>query len=204
MTAWLFGIVLGWGAAIPIGPINVEITRRNLTFGTPYGLALGAGACLADVTYLVLLGAGLLIFLDNPSVMRLSSVIGALILIWFGIKAFRAVPSVIENNQLPSGSMFKHGVHGYLLTLINPYTVLFWAGVSSQVSIQAQGSEQAVLYAGIGVLMGTLSWVCFLNGLLHVTRHRLSTHVIRHLNHLGGIILLMFAAYGLYQGVFIM
>ncbi len=30
----LFGLLLGWGAAIPIGPMNLEIIRRNLRYGT--------------------------------------------------------------------------------------------------------------------------------------------------------------------------
>jgi threonine/homoserine/homoserine lactone efflux protein len=46
MHLLLFGILLGMGAAIPIGPINLEIIRRNLRFGTSFGIATGMARAL--------------------------------------------------------------------------------------------------------------------------------------------------------------
>ena len=69
LNLFIFGLFLGWGAAIPIGAINLEIIRRNLRFSTASGLAFGLGACVADVTYLVLLSVGILQFLNYPFVL---------------------------------------------------------------------------------------------------------------------------------------
>ena len=38
------GILLGWGVAVPLGPVNVEIARRTLRGGFRAGFFLGMGA----------------------------------------------------------------------------------------------------------------------------------------------------------------
>lgn len=198
MKLLLLGLLLGMGAAIPIGPVNLEIIRRNLRFGTPYGLATGIGACTADVTYLVLLCAGALTLLQYPEVLKITGLIGALVLGWFGISALRSkLTDTPDRNSFPS--LWKYTFDGYVITLINPYTILFWASVSSQLSIAASENEYAIFLTGTGVIIGTVGWVVLLNLLIHYTRHRLNTTAIKWLNYTGGIILLSFAAMGLYQ-----
>ena len=86
---FIFGLLLGLGAAIPLGPMNLEIIRRNLRFGSVYGIALGLGACSADVTYLVLLSLGALSILTHPLILQVIGVIGSSILLWFGYSALR-------------------------------------------------------------------------------------------------------------------
>lgn len=193
-----FGMLLGWGAAIPIGPINLEIVRRNLCFGMKYGLALGLGACSADLTYLILLSTGTLVILNYPLTLAIIGVAGSLILAWFGYGALTMpVRDYNPNNIVNTAPAWRHSAEGYLLTLINPLTILFWSSVSVQVAIFSHQHAHALYYAGLGVLIGTLSWIITLNSLLHITRHRLSSQVMRVLNFSGGIILLAFAVFGL-------
>ncbi len=197
----LFGILLGMGAAIPIGPINLEMIRRNLRFGTPYGIMTGLGACAADLTYLILLGVGALALLQYPEVLRLIGLVGSCILAWFGMNAFRSQPAELpEQDVMPS--LYRYGFEGYAITLINPFTILFWASVSSQISLAAISDEHAILYAGIGVIVGTVSWVLSLNTILHLTRHHLNKTVMQWLNYSGGVIILGFACLGLYRAIF--
>lgn len=199
----LFGLLLGWGAAIPLGPINLEIIRRNLRLGTLYGISLGLGACLADITYLVLLSLGTLVIFTHPLTLKIVGILGSLILAWFGISALRMKASNPHNHlSAKSYPAWAHTLEGYILTLLNPMTILFWASVSAQVAISAQQTTYAVIYAGIGVFCGTLSWILVFNMLLHYTRHRLSPAVVQSLNYLGGLILLAYAVHGLWRVLF--
>lgn len=52
---YFLGVLVGFGVAIPIGPMNLEIIRRNLNFGLSSGLSFGVGIISADLTYLLLL-----------------------------------------------------------------------------------------------------------------------------------------------------
>jgi len=201
MDLLIFGILLGLGAAIPIGPVNLEMVRRNLRYGTPCGVSLGLGACTADVTYLALLCLGALSLLQYPLVLRVIGFIGSLVLAWFAIQTFRAaIPDTPEH--LKRHALWRHTVEGYCMTLINPFTILFWASVTSQITLAGSLHGSIILLAGCGVIIGTVSWVLFLNGIVHFTRHRLNPTVIKWLNYSGGTILLCFACAGMYKAIF--
>lgn len=195
------GLLLGWGAAIPLGPMNLEIMRRNLRFGTRFGVVTGFGACSADVIYLCLISVGALIILQHPMVLTIVGILGALILAYFGISALRLpVATIADRGTVPS-LLINNYLQGLLMTLVNPYTILFWASVSSHVVISADLKLQNILLSGLGVILGTVSWVLGLNLVLHHTRHKLSANAIHWLNRFGGVILLGFAGYSFYQAV---
>lgn len=192
-------ILLGWGAAVPIGPINLEMMRRNLTYGARFGVGIGLGACSADLTYVILLCLGALALLNHALVLQIIGAVGSCILAWFGWGALRAKALVIGDTGKKPASMAKSWLEGYVLTLINPFTILFWASVSAQLLTLTAAHSNAIIIAATGVMMGTFSWVCIYNGVLHLTRHKLTPHAIRGLNIAGGLILLGFSAYGLFK-----
>lgn len=190
----LIGILLGWGAAIPIGPMNLEIIRRNLTLKTRYGVGFGLGACSADVTYLVLLAFGAILILSHPEVIRVIGVIGALILLWFGIGAWRMPLGQLDQNLVNANqSIAKHWLEGYVMTLLNPMTILFWASVSAQLATLSQQGLPTLVAVGLGVIIGTVSWVFGLNSLIHITRHKIPDSWMQYLNRIGGVLLIGFA-----------
>lgn len=198
----LMGILLGWGAAIPIGPINLEMIRRNLNFGTKFSLLFGFGACSADLLYLVLLSYGVLSLLTYPLVLKIIGILGALILIYFAYGALTAKPSqALESSTPVTSSISGNYLSGLLLTLSNPLTILFWASISSQVVTLTVSHPHATFFAATGVLMGTISWVIALNLFVHFTKHKISNRAINILNKIGGLLLLGFAVFSIYYSL---
>ncbi len=203
----VFGLMLGWGAAIPIGPMNLEIIRRNLKYGSLYGVALGIGACTADVTYIILLALGALTILHYAIVLKIVGILGSLVLAWFGYSALKLNSNKLDQqpNRLTSPqntALWLHTRDGYILTLINPYTILFWSSVSSQIAVMSQNSHLPLFYASVGVLIATLSWVISLNIVLNFTKHRLSSKTMQLFNYFGGVLLLLFAVLGLWHSLY--
>src|SRR5688500_18429255 len=85
------GMVLGLGAAAPIGPVNVEIARRSLRGGFGAGLLLGCGAVTIDVVYLALASAGMAtLVVGRPRLMLAVGVVGAVVLGYLGATALRS------------------------------------------------------------------------------------------------------------------
>lgn len=113
----IFGLLLGWGAAIPIGPINLEVIRRNLQFGSRFGISFGLGACSADMTYFILLLAGALVLLQHELVLRIIGIIGALILLWFGISAIRLKSASTDRENIKKKKIQKPGIIIFRLIL---------------------------------------------------------------------------------------
>lgn len=200
MHLLLTGILLGWGAAIPLGPINVEMIRRNLMFGTKSGLGLGFGATLADTSYIVLILGGILVFLNQPLILEIVGFAGAFVLAWFAYKSLTAKPLQVTN-KLVQRNFFHTLFAGFLMTFLNPYTIIFWSSISSQIASYAVGKHDAILLTTLGVILGTLSWSLSLNTTLHFTRHKISPKVMRMLNIIGGLILLGFAIAGIVHSI---
>lgn len=201
----LIGLLFGYGAAIPIGPINVEMVRRNLKFGTAAGLFFGFGAGLSDMTYLALLTAGAIAILTHATAMRIISLIGAIILVWFAVMAFRTNASKTENTLevIAQRPLWRHTLDSYLLTLLNPYTILFWSSVGAQVASYSgkHDGHAHALAIGLGVLLAVVSWAVILNVILHYTKHRLPEKANHYLNYIGGTILLIFAALSVWHAI---
>lgn len=196
------GLLLGWGAAIPIGPVNLEIMRRNLRFGTRYGMALGGGAASADVTYLLLMAIGALTLLTHPQAVRICSLLGAVILAWFALQAFRSKVESTDGKIIKitkTYSAIRHYFEGYFMTLLNPYTVIFWASVSSQITLIAEQKHAHIISMGVGVILGAVSWMLGLNIVVAKTRHKISPRVMKGFNIFGGVLLLGFAGYTVFH-----
>lgn len=191
MHLLLAGILLGLGVAIPLGPINVEMMRRNLNYGTRFGIAVAVGATCADTTYILLILTGILLFLNNPLVLEVVGIVGAFVLAWFAYKSFTSKPSV-SHNPLKRRSWLKTWVAGYLMTLLSPFTIIFWSSISSQIAGFTAGEHDAVLLATLGVILGTLMWSMSFNTVLHFTRHKISLKAMRVFDIIGGGILSVF------------
>jgi L-lysine exporter family protein LysE/ArgO len=187
------GLLLGWGAAIPIGPLNLEIVRRNLHFGAASGIALGLGACSGDITYLVLLSIGALAILSHAAILKAFGVVGALILGWFAYQALAMKPQNESHKAMKPKPLWRHYLEGYALVMVNPYTVLFWLSVSSQIATYASNGVSASMIMAIGVIVGVVSWALLLNIVLHHTKHKLSARTMHWFNRIGGVIILGFA-----------
>jgi threonine/homoserine/homoserine lactone efflux protein len=90
------GVLIGLGAAVPIGQVNVMIARRTLRGGFWPGFAVGAGASSIDVMYAMLSSLGFGAVLASPRVsrfksgawMRLADIAGGLTLLAFAVRTF--------------------------------------------------------------------------------------------------------------------
>lgn len=202
MHAFWLGLLLGWGAAIPIGPVNLEIIRRHLQINLTNGLVFGFGACSTDLAYLsaLSLSVNLLTFLHEPWVLRCFGIAGSFVLLYFAWQTFRP-----NKHTLGSGpkrhSLLRNYCDGVLMTAFNPGTILFWTAITSQLSLIQLSGQQHLLLAGLGVISSTVSWVVFLNAVLILTKHRLTPRMMRRLDISGGIVLIGFAIFSLWTAI---
>lgn len=196
---WM-GILVGLGVAIPIGPVNVEIIRRNIYAGLSNGIAIACGATLADTTYILLTLTGILLFFKQPLLLSLIGMLGSLILAWFAYGSFTAGHLKIKKNAIKQ-PFLRVWLAGYFITLLSPMSILFWLSMGTQIATLANHNQAATWALPLGVIIGTLSWSMSLNFILHKTRHQISDRVLHRLNQLGGIILATFAMIGFIHSI---
>ena len=150
------GILLGLGAAAPIGPVNVEIARRTLRFGARAGFLLGCGAVTIDVAYAIVTSFTFVPVQRYPRGVNTLSIAAAIFLAYLAYRCLRSGlgghgtdgggdSGAGENNShapAANGGMnttstpappqplrrrrAEHYATGLLLTALNPMTLGFW------------------------------------------------------------------------------
>ncbi|HTL27849.1 MAG TPA: LysE family transporter [Tepidisphaeraceae bacterium] len=200
------GIVLGLGAAVPIGPVNVEIARRTLTRGYRAGFALGCGAVTVDVSYAILtsVGAGWLI---NRPIFYWPLAIGSIaLLIFLAIKSFESAREAHRRELIitrQGGAVRSAYITGVAMTFINPMTIAFWfavvPGLAGATASESGGAQLPILC--VGVFIGTLSWVATFVSLLYWAGRYRKRWWLVFADELGGTLLLAFAGLALLRSV---
>lgn len=193
------GLALGLGAAVPIGPVNVEIARRVLRRGFGNGFALGCGAVTVDVTYAVLSSFGLRPVLDRPLLLWPLTIGGMLLLTFLGVMSLRAARDALRSDAIDVARE-KGGIHGayvtgLLMTLLNPMTLAFWfVAVPAAVGSITANPRRDLPVICAGVFVGTLAWVLFFCTLLNVLGRWRRPWWLAVADAVGGVMLLAFAA----------
>lgn len=209
------GILLGVGAAAPIGPVNVEIARRTLRGGFRSGFALGCGAVSVDVFYAILSSLGLGRVLDNRTVFWTLAVGGVAFLLYLAVLCFRAAWRALKVDPIdvaaherrpgpPVGGAARGTrgayVAGVLMTLLNPMTLAFWfVAVPGTLGPITDGTGRGLPTICAGVFVGTLGWVVGFAGILALAGKYRKPWWLAAADLAGGATLLAFAGAGLWR-----
>lgn len=192
------GFFLGIGAAVPLGPINILIMNHALK-NYKSAVAFGAGAMSTDILYLALILLGLATFVNNPLVFKILGLLGSLFLGYMAYTLFKGRNKALagEGEVCSTKSMLKHFGQGFLLTSVNPYTVVFWLSIAGYAVNKELNSTLLLL----GMFSSILIWITVMPYFVHQSKHRISQRVSYFIS-IGSALLLGFFALSLFIKVF--
>ena len=193
MSAFVEGLIAGYGIAIPVGAIAILIVNTSLQCGFRVGFAAGAGAATVDLLYAtlaVVAGAAIVTILE-PITVELRLVSGLVLIamavygLWRGLKRTNR-----REYALGGCSALKTYTQFFFITFINPLTVVYFAAL-----IIGRGSYAGMTLADqivfvIGAGLASLSWQTLLAVLGGLGRERLSPRFQNIAVILGNLIIL--------------
>lgn len=195
-SSFVEGFSLGIGAAVPLGPINLLIMNEALK-SYKKAVAIGLGAMSADITYLVLILFGVVSFIKNEFVIMLFSLVGGLFLTYLAFLIFKnrdtKVKKVSKSNQ---GTLISNYIKGYLLTLSNPYTILFWISVTTYAT-----SSSSFVFTLTGMISAILLWITLMPYIVYSKRELISNKLASLFASISSVILLYFAFMLLFSNI---
>ena len=205
------GVLLGLGAAVPIGPVNVQIARHVLRRGFFAGFALGCGAVTVDVVYAVLTSVGVQHLARSAPVEWTLRAGGIALLTYLAVGCLRAEreawrADVVTTGAAPAtnagagpGRAYATGV---LMTLLNPMTLAFWfVAVPVLAGAVSGGGHSELPIVCAGVFAGTVSWVVFFAGVLSLAGKFRRNWWLAAADAAGGAAMLVFAAAALLSSI---
>ncbi|MGD2096336.1 MAG: LysE family transporter [Desulfobacterales bacterium] len=205
MMEWrlfLKGVIIGFSIAAPVGPIGILCIQRTLSGGNIQGLATGLGAATADAIYGFMAAFGLTLisdFLVDQSFWF--RIIGGIFLCYLGIRAFSKKPSSRGISVANSTALSAYGTT-FFLTLTNPMTILFFAGIFAGLGVVSESVHYAS--AGlmvIGVFLGSAVWWLLLSGITGIFHHKISEGKLALVNKISAAIILAFGVAALFSVV---
>ena len=188
LHSFLEGFLLGLGAAVPLGPINVLIMSNALRHYRA-AVALGSGAMSADITYLLLILFGLFRFMEVPTVKLIMAVAGSAFLLYLAWLIFKGRNEPIHLQRVGRVSLFGNWLKGYSLTLLNPYTVIFWLSVSAYIATKNLDPFATVA----GLFSAIILWITLMPLAIHLTKHLFSQRIVTLFSVTSAAILAFFA-----------
>lgn len=181
------GFILGLGAAVPLGPINIIIMNEALK-SYKKAVAIGLGAMSADITYLFLLLYGITNYLQEAILINVLSVIGGSFLMCLSFLIFKGRNHHIHKMKiLKDTTILSNYTKGYALTLLNPYTVLFWLSVTTYST-----TTQSLGITVFGMVTAIMLWIIIMPYLVYKQRSLISDKLSSIIATISSIIILLF------------
>jgi threonine/homoserine/homoserine lactone efflux protein len=184
---------------IAIGPVCLLILQTAIASGFSTAESGVLAVVLVDALFIfaAIWGIGML-FTRFPQTKAVLKIFGGIILILFGLSSILGVYGI---SLLPGLNLNAHANSQrffftmLLLTLSNPLTILFWAGVFSTKLAEENFQRNQVYAFGSGAVLSTavfLSLVSFLGSLANAY---ISSTFIQILNFIVGLVLIGFGLY---------
>jgi threonine/homoserine/homoserine lactone efflux protein len=192
--------MMGFIAAIPAGPVQIEVVRRAIAGHLKAALMVVLGALCADVFYGAIAFFGIAPFLEEKKVMAIFWLIGGFILIILGTIVIRHSLRTKEVDYNAAYLRKKRWsfLGGFSLSVTNPMMVLWWlSGVKifkDTGLIKSFGPDIALSYLVAGSL-GLASYLVGLSLFLYWAKKFVPMKAIRTINLGFGLLLLVIALY---------
>lgn len=186
----LFGMIL----QISVGPVCVSVLQKGITESFWKAFVMIWGVVVADSAYIVLALLGISGVMQFQTVRLGVGLAGAALLLYFGVQNLLARESsfgqVDTTNRL--GGSFRYG---FLLTISNPLTILFWAGVFGGLIASTQFPSPADVYLfAAGCICATLIFLTVVAALgRFVGGYVRQPSLLVWLNRVVGLVLIAFA-----------
>lgn len=195
--------LLGFLAAVPTGPVQVEVVRRSVNGHLKPSLMVVLGAFIADVFYGFIAFFGVAPLLEKEKVMAVFWLAGGVILTVLGIVIIR---HSLRNEGIgydPDHLKRKRWAFlgGLSLSATNPMMILWWlSGVKIFKDIgliDGFTSEIAVWFLAAGSL-GLASYLTGLSLFIYWAKKFISQRTLRRINLFFGSVLILVAIYFIY------
>ena len=205
----LIGLGLGLGAAVPIGPVNVEIARRTLQRGRAAGMALGFGAVTVDVIFAVATSLGLSRLVSKETLTGKFGYVGvgvcfllAAFSLIAGYRAWKhgvAEPDAADHANTPTTLLGDYAV-GFGMTALNIYTWIWWLltvpGLAAQ---HGRTTAWDLPITCVGVALAASGWVVGFTTIVNSMRRFAGRAWHIGADVVGGVLLLGFGFYALWR-----
>ncbi|WP_041444730.1 LysE family translocator [Syntrophobotulus glycolicus] len=187
-----FGLLLQFA----IGPVCIFIFQTASSKGFYIAETAVAGVVIIDGLYILAAILGISSLIERKKIKIALKIFSTVILFIFGLSIVFSqfnvsfLPNLGLENHLNSSVVFFQAI---LLTVSNPLTIIFLAGVFSTKVIEENMKRKAIYFFGLGIFLSSVLFLTLIALGGSLTKHFLSNSIIQMLNLIVGLLLIYFA-----------
>lgn len=197
LFAAFLGLVSGFLASIPVGPINIAIINEGAQRGFRWALLIGLGAIAMETIYCTLAFAGFSGRFTSPFLRATIELLSFLATLCFGIKYLlvRELPATTKSVERVEHRLHPHTAFmiGFVRVLGNPGILLFWITLSATF-MSHEWIDDTLATKGacvLGMTTGASAWFVFLSFVVSLGQGKFSAKTLVRLSHASGASLLV-------------
>lgn len=191
------GIIIGFSASVPLGPIGILCIQKTLNKGHFGGLVSGGGAAMADTVYAIIAGFGVT-FISNfiEEQQMYLRILGGLILLYLGYKIFTTNPAIQLRRNRHNKNYWGDFLSIFALTLSNPMTIFFFGAAFAGFGVIKEESDWfQVFQLVLGVFIGAMTWWVILTTIINLFRKKFRLKRLWWINKIAGSLVILFGLF---------
>ncbi len=196
----VLGIIIGFLAAIPIGPLNVIAISQTLKRDFTHGFLVGLTAAFLDVIYSYTALVGISQAVEGLApIMPYLKLLGVMLLTAISIRLMRQAKAYRGPSAEAKEARAAHRpiIAAFLCYVTNPTLYVFWLAVGGAMTAHhwiTQSWWQSITFA-IACGSGSAIWYFLLTKYVALYHHQFSPATFKRILFATALILLGFAAY---------
>ncbi|QED48236.1 LysE family transporter [Cytobacillus dafuensis] len=206
MAIFFSYIFLGLSLAAPIGPVNAAQLDKGIKSGFFHAWLLGLGAMAADVIYMIAVFLGFVNFLEISFIKIFLWSFGFFVLVYTGVESIISANKLISFTRKSEEAAVKSFFSGFLLSISNPLTILFWLGIYGSVLAKtvAEYDQSLVMIYSSGIIIGLLLWDITMAVVASSFKRFLTGKILAVISIISGLSLIGFGIYFGYQAILLL
>ncbi|NLG12452.1 MAG: LysE family transporter [Elusimicrobia bacterium] len=197
LSIFLISFTIALTGALAPGPLLTMVIAKSLKYGKKTGPLVIAGHAILEVLMVIVLVMGLGKIINNPVVIRVITVVGALILLYFGCSILRSLPHVSLSVPVESfGSSTTLILQGITMSIANPYWSIWWVTVGLGLLLSARGLGIRGLACFLtGHILADLAWYSFISYSIGKSKKFISVNTYKKILGVCAVVIICFGFY---------
>ena len=195
-------LVVAFSGAMMPGPLLTVTISEATRKGPLAGVLLISGHAILELLLLVGLMFGLAPLFQNETFFIIVAFVGGLIMLWMATGMFKSLPTLSVNGVQVADKKNNLVLSGALMSLVNPYWIIWWAtiGIGYIITAQEFGWIGVIIFY-IGHIMGDMIWYCAISFAVGKGKQLFTDKIYRILIGVCGLFLVGFSFYLVYSGL---
>ncbi len=195
-------LVVAFSGAMMPGPLLTVTISEATRKGPLAGVLLILGHAILELLLLVGLMFGLAPLFQNETFFIIVAFVGGLIMLWMATGMFKSLPTLSVNGVQVADKKNNLVLSGALMSLVNPYWIIWWAtiGIGYIITAQEFGWIGVIIFY-IGHIMGDMIWYCAISFAVGKGKQLFTDKIYRILIGVCGLFLVGFSFYLVYSGL---